>query len=55
MACRDNGAVNTKLRPEYPVGYSCFNRDGDFYPAVVSADGELMSLRGPVRLKPPGS
>ncbi len=54
MTCRDNCAVNTKLRPEYPVGYVCSNEDGDFYVAVVSA-GVLTSLRGPVHLKPPGS
>jgi hypothetical protein len=25
MTCRDNGAVNTEVHPEYPVGFSCFN------------------------------
>jgi hypothetical protein len=52
VTCRDNGAVNTEAHPEAPVGYSCYNEDGEFYAAVVSADGVLTSLGGPVRLKP---
>jgi hypothetical protein len=53
--CRDNGAVNTEVHPEYPVGYSCFAEDGAFYAAVVSPDGILTSLNGPAYLKPAGS
>jgi hypothetical protein len=52
VTCRDNGAVNTEIHPEYPVGYSCYNEDGEFYAAVVSPDGVLTSLSGPVLLKP---
>jgi hypothetical protein len=55
VTCRDNGAVNTELDPEYPVGFSCFNEDGEFYAAVVSPDGVLTSPSGPVRLKPASS
>jgi hypothetical protein len=55
MTCRDNGAVNTEVHPEYPVGFSCFNEDGEFHAAVVSPDGILTSLSGPARLKPAGS
>jgi hypothetical protein len=51
VTCRDNGAVNSELHPEYPIGYSCFNEGGEFYAAVVSPDGVLTSLNGPVRLK----
>jgi hypothetical protein len=53
VTCRDNGAVNTKLRPEYPVTYICSSKHRDSYVAVVSADGALMSLRGPVHLDSP--
>jgi hypothetical protein len=45
--CRDNGAVNSELLPEYPVGYSCYNEAGEFYNAMVSPDGVLLSLSGP--------
>ncbi len=55
VKCRDNGAVNTDLHPDYYVGYNCYDKDGYFYNAVVSADGVLMSLSGPARLKPVGS
>jgi hypothetical protein len=51
VKCRDNGAVNTYRHPDYYVGYSCYDKDGYFYNAVVSADGVLMSLSGPHRLK----
>jgi hypothetical protein len=53
VTCRDNGAVNTKLRPEYPVTYICASKRDDSYVAVVSADGVLISLRGPVHLESP--
>jgi hypothetical protein len=53
VTCRDNGAVNTKLRPEYPVTYVCSGKHRDSYVAVVSADGVLISLRGPVHLNSP--
>lgn len=52
VECKDNGAVNVELHPEYPVGYSCFNEAGEFYNAMVSPDGVLLSLTRPVRLKP---
>ena len=52
VTCRD---VNSELHPEYPIGYSCFNEGGEFYAAVLSPDGVLTSLNGPVRLKPAGS
>jgi hypothetical protein len=52
VECKDNGAVNVELRPEYPVGYSCYNEAGEFYNIVVSPDGVVVSLSGPVRLKP---
>jgi hypothetical protein len=52
VTCRDNGAVNTAISPESPVGYSCYNERGEFYAAVVSPDGMLASLSRPVRLKP---
>lgn len=47
VKCWDGGAVNTRLRPEYPVMYFCSNKDDNIYTAVVSADGVLMSLSGP--------
>ena len=52
VECKDNGAVNVEVHPEYPVGYSCYNEAGEFYNAMVSPDGVLLSLSGPVRLKP---
>jgi|KBSMisStaDraftv2_1062788.scaffolds.fasta_scaffold124035_2 hypothetical protein len=52
VTCRDNGAVNTEIRPEAAVGYSCHNERGEFYAAVVSPDGVLTSLSNPIRLKP---
>jgi hypothetical protein len=52
VECKDNGAVNVELHPEYPVGYSCYNEAGEFYNAMISPEGELLSLSRPVRLKP---
>lgn len=52
VTCRDNGAVNTELHPEHPVGFTCRNADDESYFAVVSPDGELTSLSGPIRLRP---
>jgi hypothetical protein len=52
VECKDNGGVNVELHPEYPVGYSCYNKAGEFYNAMVSPDGVLLSLSGPARLKP---
>jgi hypothetical protein len=52
LRCHDNGAVNTELLPEHPVGFSCYNEAGEFYAAVISADGVVTSLSGPVRLNP---
>ena len=51
VMCRDNGAVNTELAPEHPIGYSCFNENGEFYNIVVGADGSVMSLSGPTCLQ----
>jgi hypothetical protein len=48
---KDNGAVNVEVHPEYPVGYSCYDEAGEFYNAMVSPDGVLLSL-SPVHLKP---
>jgi hypothetical protein len=53
--CKDNGGVNVELHPEYPVGYSCYNEDGEFYNVMVSPEGRLLSLSGPARLKPADS
>ena len=47
VMCRDNGAVNSKLAPDHPIGYSCFNESGEFYNVVVAPDGAVMSLSGP--------
>lgn len=47
VMCRDNGAVNSELAPEHPIGYSCFNESGEFYNIVVAPDGAVMSLSGP--------
>jgi hypothetical protein len=52
VECKDNGGVNVEIHPEYPVGYSCYNEAGEFYNAMVSPDGVLLSLTSPVRLKP---
>jgi hypothetical protein len=52
VECKDNGGVNVEIHPEYPAGYSCYNEAGEFYNAMVSPDGVLLSLSGPVRLKP---
>ena len=52
VECKDNGGVNVGLHPEFPVGYSCYNEAGEFYNAMVSPDGVLLSLTRPVRLKP---
>ena len=52
VECKDNGGVNVELRPDYPVGYSCYNEAGEFYNIVVSPDGVVLSLSGPARLKP---
>lgn len=38
-----------------PVGYSCYNEAGEFYNAMVSPDGVLLSLSRPVKLKPADS
>ena len=51
VMCRDNGAVNTELAPEHPIGYSCFNENGEFYNMVVAANGAVMSLSGPTCLQ----
>lgn len=48
VSCRDNGAVNSRLAPDHPIGYSCFDDSGEFYNAVVSPDGALMSVSGPI-------
>ena len=52
VECKDNGGVNVELYPVYPVGYSCYKEAGDFYNAMVSPDGVLLSVTRPVRLKP---
>jgi hypothetical protein len=52
VTCHDNGAVNSELLPDHPVGFSCYNEAGEFYGAVISADGVVTSLSGPVRLTP---
>ena len=52
MECKDNGAVNVELHPEYPVGYSCYNEAGEFTNAMISPDGRLLSVSRPIRLKP---
>jgi hypothetical protein len=51
VTCRDNGAVNSEILPEYPVGYRCRNEDAQHYFAVVSSNGALTSLSGPLNLK----
>jgi hypothetical protein len=55
VECKDNGGVNVELHPEYPAGYSCYNEAGEFYNAMISPDGRLLSLSGPVLLKPADS
>src|ERR671918_1281799 len=52
VECKDNGAVNVELHPEYPVGYSCYNEAGVFIQAMVSPDGRLLSVSRPINLKP---
>ena len=52
VECKDNGAVNVEIHPEYPVGFSCYNEAGEFYNAVITPDGQMVSFSGPVRLKP---
>jgi hypothetical protein len=47
VECKDNGAVNVELHPEYAVGYSCYNEAGEFYNAMVSPDGVLSASPAP--------
>ena len=55
VECHDNGAVNSELHPEHPIGYSCFDEAGEFYNIVIAADGHIVSFRGPVKLERAGS
>ena len=52
VECKDNGAVNVELHPEYEQGFSCYNEAGEFRNAMVSPDGRLLSVTRAVRLKP---
>ena len=52
MECKDNGAVNVELHPDYEQGFSCFNEAGEFTTAMVSPDGRLLSVSRPIRVKP---
>jgi hypothetical protein len=54
VTCRDNGAVNSEILPESPVGYTCRNEDADYYFTVVSSKGELTSLSGALHLEQVG-
>ena len=55
VTCRDTVGLDSELLPELPTGYSCSNEGGEFYNAIVSPDGVLTSLSGPLRLTPVGS
>jgi hypothetical protein len=52
VECKDNGAVNIELHPEYEQGFNCYNEAGEFRNAMVSPDGVLLSVTRAVRLKP---
>jgi hypothetical protein len=52
VECKDNGAVNVELHPEYEQGFSCYNEAGEFRNAMVSPDGQLLSVTRAARLKP---
>jgi hypothetical protein len=52
VECKDNGAVNVELHPEYEQGFSCYNEAGEFRNAMVSPDGQLLSVTRAVHLKP---
>ena len=52
VSCRDTHAVNTDVIPDAPVNYICSNADDEIYAVVVTADGRLTSLSGPVRMQP---
>jgi hypothetical protein len=51
VTCHDVHAVNTDVVPNASVNFNCENDDGETYVAVVTADGYLTSLSGPVRIQ----
>ena len=52
VECKDNGAVNVEAHPDYEQGFNCYNEAGEFRNAMISPDGQLLSVTRAVRLKP---
>ena len=52
VTCRDQHTINTDVVPDAPGYYQCKNSAGETYLAIVSPNGLLRELDGPLPSNP---